>query len=172
MTTLPDSIDRELAAHEDFEAVDDDRYALTTTVFDAIVTAADATGKRDGRVTITVTLPMLDAAVAGETVAPVVEDGWFETLERRLEDAFTVAQTDTHDEPQIDRDADTVTVVLEFTAWDARDGVEDAKALIEFIEGTFAQGIVPGYEYGGPAATLLESAQDRGQQPQNSDTPM
>ncbi|MDQ2050004.1 DUF5813 family protein [Natronolimnohabitans sp. A-GB9] len=163
MTDLPASVERELESHDAFEPTAEG-YALTTTVFDAAVTATEGEGKRDGEFHVTVSLPTLDAAVASETVATVVEDGWFETLERRLEDAFTVANTSTHDEPTVDREADEVVVTLEYVAWDAAEGVEDAKALIEFVEGTFAQGIVPGYEYRGPAATLLESAQNRGQQ--------
>lgn len=165
MTDLPDPVARELESHDAFAPLEDGPgYDLETTVFDAVVTADDAEGKRDGEFRVTVTLPTLDAAVAGETVADVVEDGWFETLERRLEDVFGVAHTSTHDEPTLVRGADEVTVTLEYVAWDAGEGVEDAKALIEFVEGTFAQGIVPGYEYQGAAATLLENAQNRGQQ--------
>ena len=168
MTSLPDPVANELESHDAFEpAADsdaDDSYRLTTTVFDATVTADPAEGKRDGEFTVTVTLPTLDAAVAGETVAPVVEDGWFETLERRLQDVFTVAHTSTHEEPDVERGTDEVTVTLEYLAWDAGEGVDDAKALVEYVEGPFAQGIIPGYEYRGEAATLLENAQNRGQQ--------
>lgn len=165
MTDLPAAVERELESHDAFAAsADTVGYELTTTVFDTTITADDADGKRDGRFRVTVTLPTLDAAVAGDAVATVVEDGWFETLERRLEDVFTVAQTSTHDEPTIDRDTDEVTVVLEYVAWDAAEGVADAKALTEYVEGTFAQGIIPGYDYRGEAATLLENAQDRSQQ--------
>ncbi|SIR77145.1 DUF5813 family protein [Natronorubrum thiooxidans] len=165
MTELPAAVERALEAHDAFVAVDETAgYDLTTTVFETTITADDADGKRDGRFRVTVTLPTLDTAVAGEAVASVVEDGWFETLERRLEDVFTVAQTSTHDEPTIDRDTEAVTVTLEYVAWNATEGVADAKALIEYVEGTFAQGIVPGYEYRGEAATLLENAQDRSQQ--------
>ena len=163
MIDLPAPVGRALESHDAFDRADGG-YALTTTVFETTVTAADAEGKRDGRFRVTVSLPTLDAAVADEHVADVVEDGWFETLERRLEDVFTVAHTDTHDEPVVERDAEEVQVHLEYTAWDAAEGVEDAKALIEFVEGTYAQGIIPGYEYQGEAATLLENAQNRGQQ--------
>ncbi|MGQ3411913.1 DUF5813 family protein [Natrinema sp. LN54] len=168
MSDLPDSIARELESHDAFDRTDDG-YALATTVFDTTITADDAEGKRDGRFRVTVFLPTLDAAVADEVVADPVENGWFETLERRLEDVFTVAQTSTHDEPVVERDANEVRVRLEYTAWDAGEGVTDAKALIEFVEGTFAQGIIPGYDYQGEAATLLENAQDRGQQAADGD---
>lgn len=176
--SLPDPVERALESHEAFsirerqpsaridsESDSDvpDGYELETTVFETHVTAREADGRRDGVFELTVLLPTLDAAVADEVVAPVVEDGWFETLERRLEDTFTVAHTSTHEAPTVERDGDEVRVHLEYTAWDAREGVDDAKALIEYVEGTFAQGIIPGYEYRGPAATLLESAQARGQ---------
>ena len=168
MTDLPAPVDSALEAHDAF-ARTDDGYALTTTVFETTVTADDADGERDGRVRVAVFLPTLDAAVAGEHVADVVEDGWFETLKRRLQDVFGVAHTNTYDEPTLERDAEEVRVHLEYTAWDASEGVEDAKALIEFVEGTYAQGIIPGYDYRGPAATLLENAQQRGQQAADSD---
>ncbi|EMA29214.1 DUF5813 family protein [Halobiforma nitratireducens] len=167
MTAIPDAAADALDAHDAFEPIgdepDDGRYRLETTVFDTVVTATPAEGERDAEFSLTVTLPTLDEAVDGETVAPVVEDGWFETLERRLEDVFTVAHTSTHDDPALERGPRDVTVDLEYLAWDAMTGVEDAKSLIEYVEGTFAQGIVPGYDYRGPAATLLESAQQNAQ---------
>jgi len=169
MTDLPDPVAGALESHDAF-AARGDAYDLETTVFETTVTADDAEGNRDGRFAITVVLPTLDAAVAGEVVAPPVEDGWFETLERRLDDVFTVAHTSTHDEPVVERDDDEVRVRLEYTAWDAAEGVADAKALIEFVEGTFAQGIIPGYDYRGEAATLLENAQNRGQQAADGDS--
>ncbi len=169
MTDLPDPVADALEAHDAF-AAREDAYDLETTVFETTVTADDAESERDGRFSITVVLPTLDAAVADEVVAPPVEDGWFETLERRLADVFTVAHTNTHDEPVVERDADEVRVRLEYTAWDAAEGVDDAKALIEFVEGTFAQGIIPGYDYRGEAATLLENAQNRGQQAADGDS--
>ncbi|APX97075.1 DUF5813 family protein [Natronorubrum daqingense] len=163
MSTLPEEIAAGLESHDAFARADD-AFALETTVFETQIDAEPAPDKRAGRFHVTVTLPTLDAAVAGETVASVVEDGWFETLERRLEDVYTVAYTDTHDDPVVEREASNVTVSLEYSAWDAGEGVEDAKTLVEYVEGTYAQGIIPGYEYRGPAATLLENAQGRGQQ--------
>ncbi|MFU8867191.1 DUF5813 family protein [Natronococcus sp.] len=168
MTELPQPVERALEDHDAFDALEDG-YELTTTVFETTVAATDAEGKRDGRFRVTVSLPTLDAAVADEAVAPVVEDGWFETLERRLGDTFTVAQTSTHEEPTVERDGGTVRVELEYVAWDAAEGVADAKALIEYVEGTYAQGLIPGYEYRGPAATLLESAQSRGREAAEGD---
>ncbi|NKE34355.1 hypothetical protein GWG54_00725 [Natronococcus sp. JC468] len=163
MSELPRSVEREFEGHDAF-AESEDGYELTTTVFEATATASDAEGDGDGRFRVTVSLPALDAAVADETVAQVVEDGWFETLERRLADAFTVAHTNAREEPTVDRDGETVRVTLEYVARDAAEGVADAKALVEYVEGTYAQGLIPGYEYRGPAATLLENAQSRGRE--------
>ncbi|WP_439027471.1 DUF5813 family protein [Haloarchaeobius sp. DT45] len=157
MSEIPVAVERALDRHDAFTAADSG-YVLDTTVFEALVTATDGEGKRDGEFVVTVWLPTLDAAVTGETVHEVVEDGWFETLELRLEDTFDVATTTTHDPPEVTRTDDEVVVELSYVAWNASEGVEDAKTLVEFVEGTYAQGIVPGYEYGGPAAELLQSA--------------
>ncbi|WP_435359121.1 DUF5813 family protein [Haloarchaeobius sp. DFWS5] len=159
MTDTPDVVTRAFDRHDAFTP-STDGFELDTTVFDAVVTAGPADGERDGSFHVEVRLPTLDAAVAGETVHEAVEAGWFETLELRLEDTFDVATTSTHDEPTVARETenDVVIVELDFVSWTASDGVDDAKALVEFVEGTYAQGIVPGYEYHGPAAQLLENA--------------
>ncbi|MFP8956002.1 DUF5813 family protein [Natrialbaceae archaeon A-CW3] len=166
MTALPPPVDAALESHQAFTPIEDEHgYALETTVFETAVTATPADGERDGEFAVTVVLPTLDAAT-DDDVAPVVEDGWFETFERRLEDAFSVAQTSTYDAPRVERDlaAGEVSVVLEYVAWDATEGVDDAKTLIEYVEGTYAQGIIPGYSYRGPAAALLANAQQAGRE--------
>ncbi len=163
---LPTAVERALEEHEAFEP-SDDGYALTTTVFDVTVTAEPAEGQRDGQFCVTVAVPSLSTVVVGEGVAPIVETDWAETFERRVEDAFTVARTDTHEDPIVDRTGETIRVTLAYTTWDAAEGVADAKALAEFVEGTYAQGLIPGYEYRGAAATLRSNAQSRGQQAAN-----
>ncbi len=159
---VPGPVEDALDDHDAFEPADDG-YRLETTVFDAMVTATPTDGPRDGHVHVTISLPTLDAAVADETVPAVVEDDWFETLKRRLTDAFSVTRSVDGEGPAVDREGETVRVTLEFVAWDAREGIADAKALIEFVEGTYAQGLVPGYEYRGPAGELVASAAERGQ---------
>lgn len=177
MSDLPDALERELERHEAFDRASDDAYALTTTVFDAVVTGAPAADARETadddpeetnetdavRIETRITVPSLEAAVTGETVAPVVAEGWLETFERRLADVFDVARTASDAEPTVEADGETVRVALEYVARDAAQGVADAKALVEYVEGTYAQGLVPGYEYDGPAAKLLENARERGQ---------
>lgn len=159
---IPGPVERALTNHDAFDH-SGDGYELTTTVFDVAIDADDAPGERDSTFTVTVFLPTLDAAVADESVPAVVEDGWIETLERRLDDTFSVAKTSTHEPVDLERDTDEVRVTLEYVAWDASEGVEDAKTLIEYVEGTYAQGMIPGYEYQGPAGKLLERAKQHGQ---------
>ncbi|WP_247731600.1 DUF5813 family protein [Halovivax limisalsi] len=158
--TLPDDVATALSAHDAFEPAADG-YALSTTVFDVRVTATETAGDRAGEFTVEVSLPTLSAAVVGE-VADVVETDWVETFERRIADAFSVANAGTHDDPAVERSGDTLSVRLTYEAWDATEGVEDAKALAEFVEGTYAQGLIPGYEYRGAANTLRANAHERG----------
>lgn len=166
MSELPEPMRVAFDGHEAFARADSPKeagYRLETTVFETTIAAVPAEGKRDGEITVTMTLPTLDAA-SDDHVAPVVEEGWFDTFERRLEDIFSVAETGTHEPLSVDYDADagTVRVTLEYVAWDARTGVEDAKVLIEYVEGTYAQGLIPGYTYRGPAESLLANAEQSG----------
>ncbi|WP_435333701.1 DUF5813 family protein [Haloarchaeobius sp. TZWWS8] len=163
MREMPPAVRTAFERHDAFSAVDSG-FELETTVFDAVASASEAEGERDGQFHVEVRVPTLDAAVADETVHEVVEDGWFETLELRLEDAFDVATTTSHEPPIVTRDGEEVVVELDYVAWTARDGVADAKAVAEFVEGTYAQGIIPGYEYRGPAARLLQDAMQHGEQ--------
>ncbi|MFW5978343.1 MAG: DUF5813 family protein, partial [Halohasta sp.] len=83
MNELPGRVRRAFADHRAFERVDEGRFESTTTAFDAVVEATDADGRI--RFSIDVRVPLLDAVTADE-VAPVVEDGWYETFELRVED--------------------------------------------------------------------------------------
>jgi hypothetical protein len=147
-----DSAERPFRRHPDFERTDDDAFAVTTTPFEN-TTVADENAYR-----VTVRTPTIDAVVAGEAVADVVADGWFETLERRLDDAHAIAETDDAAPPEIRREDETVSVVVEFVREDPAGAPEDAKAIVDYVEGTWVQGIIPGYDYREPAASLLERA--------------
>ncbi|MCU4924534.1 DUF5813 family protein [Halobacteria archaeon AArc-dxtr1] len=157
MTDQLNPVERALDAHDAFERTDAG-YDLRTTVFETTVAPAN-TG--ESALSVTVSLPSLSAATVDD-VAPVVADDWFETLERRLADVFSVASPVAHDEPTLERQDDEVRVRLTYTASGPASGVSDAKALIEYVEGTYAQGVIPGYEYRGPAETLLANAKNRG----------
>jgi len=151
--------ERSLATHGAFEETAEG-YVVTTTPFEAIVRPEPAGSAVSYR--ITVTLPTLDAVVAGESVAPVVQEGWFETFERRVEAVDGVTRVDPAT-PLVSLDvrAEEVTVEIAFETGLPDRGTDDTKALIDFVEGTYVQGIVPGYDYEEPVAGLIERAGDR-----------
>ncbi len=147
--TRKDAVERAFRLHDGFET-DDDEYTVTTTPFDGRATVADS-------VEVTVRMPTLSAVVTDESVADVVETGWFETLELRLEDAHTVVSADDATPPTVERDGDEVILSVEFSGYPDK-AADDAKAVVDFAEGTWMQGIVPGYEYDEPAAGMLNRA--------------
>lgn len=140
-------------AHEEFAPVDDG-FEVTTATFDARV----AVGDRGYRVVVAA--PTLDATVADETVPAVVEDGWFETLQRRLEDVHGVIRTDAVEPPVVERDGETVFV--DVAVGDGTRPADDARAVVAFVEGTWFEGVIPGYEYREPVASIRRRAYDRG----------
>jgi hypothetical protein len=139
--TQTNAVERAFRLHDGFER-DDDTYVVTTTPFDGRVSLSDP-------IEVTVRMPTLSAVVSDDSVADVVETGWFETLELRLEDAHTVVSADEATPPTIAREDDHV--LLEVAA-------EDAKAIVDFAEGTWMQGLIPGYDYDEPAAGMLNRA--------------
>jgi hypothetical protein len=120
--TQTNAVERAFRLHDGFER-DDDTYVVTTTPFDGRVSLSDP-------IEVTVRMPTLSAVVSDDSVADVVETGWFETLELRLEDAHTVVSADEATPPTI----------------------------VDFAEGTWMQGLIPGYDYDEPAAGMLNRA--------------
>jgi hypothetical protein len=153
---IPKAIDEAFRAHDAFVG-DGDRYRTETTVCEATATAVPTDGDRAGAFSVIVTVPTIDVAAADE-VGSAVTTGWCETFALRLGDAFDVATTSDHDEPTVERGGGVVTARFEYRAWRADRGVADAKALVDYVEGTYAQGVIPGYEYEGPVASLVEQA--------------
>lgn len=143
-----DTVERAFRLHDGFED-DDEEYVVTTTPFDGSVTVDDT-------IEVIVRMPTLSAVVTDEPVADVVESGWLETLELRLEDAHSVVSADDATPPTVERDGDEVVLSVEFPGSDK--AADDAKAIVDFAEGTWMQGIIPGYEYGEPAAGMLNRA--------------
>jgi hypothetical protein len=143
--------------HDAFERASDDTFVPTSTPFEGRVTA----GESDGEITfdVTVRVPMLDAVVEGD-VADVVEDGWYETFALRMEDAGDVTRGD-HD-PTVDvrREGDVAVVETSFSDRNERRGVDDAAAVVDYAEGTYVQGVIPGYDYRDPVTSLLSRARD------------
>lgn len=157
--TLLESAERSLADHGAFEDRGDG-YVVTTTPFDATV-HVDAVGEAL-LYEVFVVVPTLDATVEGESVAPVVQEGWFETFERRIEHPGGTTRVDPGP-PMVtlDLDAEEVRVEVGFETTAPARGTEDAKALVDFVEGTYVQGVVPGYRYRDPVAGLIQQAEDR-----------
>ncbi|QLH84274.1 DUF5813 family protein [Halosimplex pelagicum] len=144
-------------AHDAFAATDGG-YRLTTTVFDTEVTASE----RDDYATdfrVRVEAPTLRSAAEDGEVGEAVQSGWLDTLERRLEDApmATRASVDLDGFDVTTADG-TVAVTYEFAFGDAARAVEVAKTFVEYVEGTYVEGVVPGYDYGEPVTDLLSAA--------------
>jgi hypothetical protein len=161
--TPPERVVRAFDAHEAFDR-DGDSFTVTTSRFGGQVRAVETDGTV--RYSLVVRVPSLSATVEGETVGPAVEKGWFDTLSRRLEDApGAVRQSlelDSLDVEYEDEDKETVAATFRF-GWDEPSHVPAiAKALAEYLEGTYVEGIVPGYDYGPPVSELLSSARRSG----------
>ncbi|WP_281193483.1 DUF5813 family protein [Halorubrum sp. F4] len=158
---LPGRVRRAFRDHGSFEPAGDEAWASETTAFDAEVSAEPS--PEDGRIRflVAVRVPTLSAVTVDE-VADVVETGWYETFERRVVDVGGVTRGDHEFDPRVERDGGTVVVNFELTDVNERRGVDDAGALIDFVEGTYVQGVIPGYEYTEPVEGLISSARRQG----------
>lgn len=165
----PDEVAAATRDRETFEPADDgEGYHVRTTAFDGRVTAVSASGWATA-FTVTVAVPTLDSVVEGG-VGPAVADGWRDTLERRLADAPAATRVPVDLETfEVKASGDTVTVVYGFESGDADTGLDVAKTFVEYVEGTYVEGVIPGYDYGPPVADLLSEASqgdgDRGGTP-------
>lgn len=146
-----------LENHDAFEEIGDG-FSLETTVFDATVTV----GENGEQCAVDVTVPTIDAATVDD-VGPTVSTDWFETFERRVRDApgATRASVELDDFEATEGD-ETVTVRYLFTWHDASSSADIAKTFAEFVEGTYVEGVIPGYEYTPPVSDLLSQASQGG----------
>ena len=160
--TLPDRVHRAFRAHDSFTPAGEATWTFETTAFDATVTA-EPTPEDDPRIRydVVVRVPTL-SAVTAEHVADVVEDGWTETFERRVVDVGGVTRGDHTFDPTVERADEEIVVRLSVTDLNERRGVDDAGALVDFVEGTYVQGVIPGYEYTEPVDSLISSARQQG----------
>ncbi len=160
MSDVPARVNRAFRDHSSFEQVADSRYESVATPFEGLV---DVAGADDGQIAfgVTVRVPMLDE-VTEDTVADVVEEGWYETFERRIEDIGGVTKVDRDLDPTVTADGRDAVVEVRFTDLNERRGVDDASALIDYVEGTYVQGIIPGYDYTEPVTSILNHARKTG----------
>jgi len=157
---LPGRVRRAFADHGSFEPAGDATWTAETTPFDGEVRAEPAA---DGRIrfALTVRVPTLSAVTADE-VADVVEEGWAETFELRVVDVGGVTRGEHEFEPTVAVGDREIAVTFELTDINERRGVDDAGALINFVEGTYVQGVIPGYEYTEPVTDILSAARQQG----------
>lgn len=157
---LPERFVRAFESHEAFER-DGEWFSVTTTTFDGRVTAEE-TEEWALSYTLEVRAPMLSTAAEGN-VGSAVEDGWFETYERRLEDAPMAVRADVAlDEQRVFEEAGDAVAVFGFEWGNADQAPDIAKAMTEYVEGTYMEGVVPGYEYGPPVSEMLSQARQGG----------
>lgn len=133
----------------------DGEYAVETTAFDShVAVAADA----DPPVyTLTVRTPTLDSAVE-EEVGPNLLDGWFETLQRRVKDAPGAVREDIDLAADVQSADGQAIVTLRFPFDRPERAPDVVKAMTEYVEGTYVEGVVPGFTYRPPVSGLLASA--------------
>lgn len=163
MTELPDRVERAFRDDNSFEQEESGKYTLTTTAFEGVVEVEPVDEGRI-RFAITVRVPGLNAVTEGE-VAPVVEDDWYRTLRLRVEDVGGIARGDHDWQPELSRDdsgSGEIRIQTELTEIAERRGVADSRAFIDFVEGTYVQGIIPGYEYTEPVSEILSKARQQG----------
>lgn len=159
MSELPDRVRRAFDDHGSYEQVDETTYRSMGTAFDAVVEAEPA---EDGRIRfdVSVTVPML-GSVTEDEMADVVEEGWYETFELRIGDVGGIARGDHEYEPSVRRSGSDIVVSASLSDIDESRGVDDVNAFITFVEGTYVQGLIPGYSYTGPVSNLLSNARQQ-----------
>jgi hypothetical protein len=157
MSELPDRVRRAFRRADGFEpASEASAYRATATAFDGVVHPG-VDGDVRTTFAVTVRVPTLDA-VTVEDVAPVVEEGWYETFELRVADVGGITRGDHEFDPAVRRVGREAVVEFEFAELDPVRGVEDARALVDFVEGTYVQGVIPGYEYTEPVSGVIAEA--------------
>lgn len=147
---------RAAATNESIERDEEGTYRVTTTAFEGTVDVGADGGA--AVFTVTVAVPMLDAVTEDE-VASVVEDGWFETFELRIDDVDGAIRGDDVT-ASVRRVDDEAVVEVELRDLDATRAAADAAAVVEYVEGTYVEGVIPGYEYTEPVTALINRAAD------------
>ncbi|MDZ7849804.1 MAG: DUF5813 family protein [Halodesulfurarchaeum sp.] len=141
-------------ARADFHETESGVFEVDALDFAAEVTVGEDT------VTLVHQLPTLDATVVGEPVAPVVEEGWEETFERRVADVTGVV--DPVSGPTVETDGKTVRVTMDID--DRGKPVPEAvRHAVDFIESTWVEGIIPGYEYDEQVQKIRNRAMETGE---------
>jgi hypothetical protein len=137
-----------------FELVEDVEGLFTskTTVFDAKLEINIIEKGIEFRVEMEV--PTIDSIVL-EEVEPIIKEGWLETFSLRLEDIGGAVQNK-FDSVEIElKNEKKVVIIIEFSSESINRGIGDAKAIVDYIEGTYREGIIPGFKYDKMVADLI-----------------
>jgi hypothetical protein len=161
MTDTPAAVETAFEDHGSLSP-DDAGATVTTTAFDGVVTAAPTDGVGHSY-TVTVQAPTLGAATADE-VGDAVATDWLRTFRRRLSDAPKATRAVVELESfTAEREGETVRVEYVFEHGNPTAAAAIATTFAEFVEGTYVEGIVPGYDYQPPVAGLLSQASQGGE---------
>jgi hypothetical protein len=145
--------------HDSFES-STDGFQITTTAFETTVSVSEEDDTPQYEVVTTV--PTLQSATANN-VGSTVETDWLETFERRLEEAPKATRATVELEDfDVSTDGETVTVTYGYRWETPRTALDIAKTFAEYVEGTYVEGVIPGYEYTGQVAQLLGEASQGG----------
>jgi hypothetical protein len=170
MTDVPDDVAEVFDARETY-VPSGSGYVIETTSFEAHLTASEGEKWRTNY-EVTVRAPTLGAATADE-VGPAVREGWLDTLERRLGDAPKATRVAVDlDDYTVEEAGEEVIVTYRFSLGGEREAADVAKAFVEYVEGTYVEGIIPGYDYVGVVADLMSAASTGGSEGSRGGTPL
>jgi hypothetical protein len=130
-------------------------FSLEATVFTISVEPSSVDG--EPAFELRALVPPL-GMVTEESLASVVEDEWFRTFELRLDDIAGATRGHTALEVRTERGPAMIAVDITLADRNLDRALDDLTAVAEYIEGTYAEGIIPGYSYTDVARTLLERA--------------
>ncbi|MFW6437267.1 MAG: DUF5813 family protein [Halococcoides sp.] len=111
--------------------------------------------------TVEIRVPTIDA-VATDPVGPAVKDDWVETFRRRARDASGATRRSIDPEVSIDRTDEHLVVTYAFEEGVTDRALDVARDIALFVEGTYVQGAIPGYDYESPLSELLNQAKESG----------
>jgi hypothetical protein len=82
------------------------------------------------------------------------------------------AEEEEEEDEEAAEENEEVVVTYRFSMGGAGQAADVAKAFVEYVEGTYVEGVIPGYEYVGPVAELLNSASSGASEGSRGGTPL
>jgi len=140
------------------EARPDGTATVTATPLE---TAIRRTPTDDPTWTVEMRVPTIET-VTVDSVGAAVQSDWFETFRRRAREAASATRRSVDPEVSIDRTDGVIVVTYAFEERVTDRALEVARDIALFVEGTYVQGAIPGYEYEPPLSELLSEAKSQG----------